>query len=156
VTISKGTQKTLATHWLLKTLELQASHWPQHLVAVTSPARATAHPWSLLATCTQPRVLYYLRQSPNTSNKLIFHPETLPQRRGFTTHRRAHMRTCSLYRRAYVRAYFSHRRAHERTCSPYRHALGRACHTHRCARKRACSPHRRALMRACIPHSARP
>jgi hypothetical protein len=86
----------------------------------------------------------------------FFYPETFPQKHGFTTHRRAHMRTCSLYRRARMRAYFSHRRALERACSQYRRALGRACQTHRRALEHACSPHRCALMRACLPHRRAP
>jgi hypothetical protein len=95
-------------------------------------------------------------QPSNASKRLIFHPSTLPPRRGFITHRRAHMRACSLHRRARMRACplhrgalmrtcFPHRRARERACPPYRRALVRACQTHRRALMRACSQHRRAL-----------
>jgi hypothetical protein len=86
----------------------------------------------------------------------FFHPSTLHPRRGFTTHRHAHMCTCSLYRRARMHACFSHRHDREHACSPYRCALVCACQTHRCALMRACSPHRRALVRAYRTHRRAP
>jgi hypothetical protein len=95
-------------------------------------------------------------QPSNASRRLIFYPSTLPLRRGFTTHRRTHMRTCSLYRRTCMRAFFSHRRALERTCSPYRRVLVRVYQIHRRALVRACSPHKRALVRACQTHRCTP
>jgi hypothetical protein len=95
-------------------------------------------------------------QTSSASKGSFFTLKNLPQRRGFTTHRRAHMHTCSRYRRARMHACFSHRHAHERACSQYRRARGHACQTHRHARERACSPHRRALVRACPPHRRAP
>jgi hypothetical protein len=86
----------------------------------------------------------------------FFYPSTLPLGRGFTTHRHAHMHTCSLYKCAHMRAYFSHRCVRERACSPYRCALAYACQTHRRALVCACSPHRRALVRACQTHRRTP
>jgi hypothetical protein len=86
-------------------------------------------------------------QPSNSSKRLIFHPSTLPPRRGFFTRRRAHMRAYSLYRCAYVRACSLHRRTSERTCPSYRCAHMHACTTHRCALMRACLTHRPALWR---------
>jgi hypothetical protein len=81
----------------------------------------------------------------------------------FVTHRRTHMRACSLHKHAYMHActphrcalvhtYLPHRRAVKHACSPYRHAQVRAYRTHRCALVRACSTHRRALQ-ACLKFS---
>jgi hypothetical protein len=97
----------------------------------------------------------------------FLYPSTLPPRHGFVTHRRTHMRACSLHRCAHmrtcslhkctcvrtyslhrcalVRTYFLHRHTPPHTCSPYRCAQVRACSTHRLAPVRACSTHRRAL-----------
>jgi hypothetical protein len=55
--VTVGTQKTLAAHSLLKSPALRASPPPPPPVAAPSPARATSRPYSLLATCTQPRDL---------------------------------------------------------------------------------------------------
>jgi hypothetical protein len=91
-------------------------------------------------------------QPSNVSERLIFYPSTLPLRCSFTTHKHAHMRTCSLYRRAPMCAYFSHRHTRERACSQNRRVLGHTCQTQRRALERACSPHRHAMERACSPH----
>jgi hypothetical protein len=63
----------------------------------------------------------------------FFTLKTLPQRCGFFTHRRTHMRACSL-----------HRRTLEHACPSYSRTQERACPTHRRALVHACSHHRRA------------
>jgi hypothetical protein len=70
----------------------------------------------------------------------------------FCSHRRAHMRACSLHRRAYMCACTLNRCASVRTCLLHRHTLTRACSPYRRAPVRACQTYRRALMRACSTH----
>jgi hypothetical protein len=147
-----STQRTLETHMLLKSLAPQAPQWPQHLATGPSLALATALASSLLATCKQHRVLYQLRQLSTASKRLIFYPSTLPPRRGFCSHRRAHMRAYSLHRCAYMHACTPNRRTSMRTCSLHRCTLKCACSPYRCAPVHACQTYRGTLMRACSTH----
>jgi hypothetical protein len=70
----------------------------------------------------------------------------------FVTHRRTHMRACSLHRHAYMHACSLHRRAYMRTCALHRCVSVRTCLLHRRTPTHACSPYRRAQVRAYQTH----
>jgi hypothetical protein len=147
-----GTQITLATHRFPKSHAHRAPQWPRHLATGPSLALATALASSPSSTCRQHRALCQLKQPSKHQKTRFFYTPTLPPRRGFVTHRRAHMRacslhrcarmrTCSLHKCASVRTYLFHRRAPMCVCSPYKRAEVRACSTHKRAQVCACSTH---------------
>jgi hypothetical protein len=138
MSMSMGTQRTLATHGLPKSHAHQAPQWPRRLATEPSLTLATSLASSPSSTCRQHRAQCQLKQPSKHQKTHFFYTPTLPPRRGFVTHRRAHLRAFPLHRRARMRACSLHRCTsvhtylfYGRACSPYRHAEVRACSTHR-------------------------
>jgi hypothetical protein len=134
VPVSTSTQRTLVAHRLPKSHAHLASQWPRRLAVETNLALANPLASSPSSTCRNNTESYISSRNHQKHQKDFFlYTSTLPPRRGFVTHRRTHMRTCSLHRCACVctcslhrcasvRTCLLQRRAPKRTCSPYSHA----------------------------------
>jgi hypothetical protein len=148
-----GTQRTLATHRLPKSHACRAPQWPRRLA--TGPSLSLSPPqWNRHHVPCVDNIEPYISSCNHQQHKKESFFTLQPCLLGtvFITHRRAHMRACSLHRHAYMRTYSLHRRAYMCAFTLHRCASVRTCFLHSRALTCACSPYRRAQVSACQTH----
>jgi hypothetical protein len=108
----KGHSKNFSNPLVAKDARTAGLHWPQHLAAATSLAHAIAHPWSLLATCTQHRVLYQLCKHQMHQKDSLFYPSKLASKaRFYHPQARTHAHLFTIQARTYARLFFPQARS---------------------------------------------